>query len=136
MRSIPILTKSILLRTNSLNIFAQRFETVLFRPYLSALHPLNSSQLIFHKMPHLNVNDIQILILQVHCHFDFFCQPKMTKSESFSWQSTNKGCTGLNDFGLLRDNPEHDQKPKAYSVYFSRTVLIVGIVAGFTLAVR
>lgn len=88
------------------------------------------------KFLNLASTEVSILIFQAHFHVHSFWQPKMTKSESFSWQPTNKGCTGLNDFGLLRDTPEHDQKPKPFSLYFSRTVLIVGIVAGFTFAVR
>lgn len=60
----------------------------------------------------------------------------MTKSESFSWQRTSRVCNGLYDFGLLRDTSSIvEQKPRISAFYFTKAILITGVIAAFTLTV-
>ncbi|XP_065225938.1 uncharacterized protein LOC135849424 [Planococcus citri] len=60
----------------------------------------------------------------------------MMKTESFNWQRPAKICNGVEDFGLLREkltNVDSDTKRRSFSsIFVSRTVFIVGVIAIIT----
>lgn len=80
---------------------------------------------------------IFLVILRAECNDERRkTRANMMKAESFNWQRTGKICSGIKDFGLLREKCTDDEnKPNFSSIYFSRAVFTIGVIAGITFIV-